>query len=40
MDEKSKNRRKPAEGFLNFPRFLQLNRNEALQRKRMEIATF
>jgi hypothetical protein len=44
MDRKSKNRRRPAEGLKNFPRFLRLliniNRNEALQRNCMEIATF
>jgi hypothetical protein len=44
MNGKSKNKRRPAEGFKNFPLFLLLliniNRNEALQRKGMEIATF
>jgi hypothetical protein len=44
MDGKRKNMRRPAEGFKNFPLFLRLlinvNRNSALQRKGMEIATF
>jgi hypothetical protein len=41
---KSKNRRRTAEGLKNFPLFPRLlkniNRNEALQRKRMEMAMF
>jgi hypothetical protein len=44
MDGKSKNRRRPAEGFKIFHCFLRLlinkNRNKPIQRKGMEIATF
>jgi hypothetical protein len=44
MDGKSKNRRRPAEGFKIYRCFLQLlinkNRHMPLQRKGMEIATF
>jgi hypothetical protein len=44
MVGKSQNRRRTAEHFKNFPKLLQLlinmDRNVALQRKGMEIATF
>ncbi len=44
MDEKSKISRSSSESFKNFPLFLRLlinlNRNEALQKKGMEIAIF